>query len=112
MKLFAINGSPRKKWNTAVLLEKALEGAASAGAETEIVHLYDLDYRGCTSCFACKMVGGKSEGRCAMRDGLTPVLKKIEEEAGALIIRPHLIEGEGSPVTIAEQDNGPRLPVI
>lgn len=86
MKLFAINGSPRKKWNTAVLLEKALEGAAAAGAETEIVHLYDLDYRGCTSCFACKMVGGKSEGRCAMRDGLTPVLKKIEEEAGALIM--------------------------
>jgi len=28
MKVIAINGSPRKKWNTATLLEKALEGAA------------------------------------------------------------------------------------
>ena len=29
MKVVAINGSPRKKWNTAMLLEKALEGAVS-----------------------------------------------------------------------------------
>ena len=34
MKVMAFNGSPRKKWNTATLLERALEGAASEGAET------------------------------------------------------------------------------
>jgi hypothetical protein len=38
MKVIAFNGSPRKKWNTATLLEKALEGAASQGAETELIH--------------------------------------------------------------------------
>lgn len=31
MKVMAINGSPRKKWNTAILLGKALEGAGSQG---------------------------------------------------------------------------------
>ena len=77
MKVLAINGSPRKKWNSATLLEKALEGAASRGAETEFIHLYDLDYKGCTSCFACKLKGGKSYGKCAMNDGLTPVLEKL-----------------------------------
>lgn len=77
MKVIAINGSPRKKWNTAMLLEKALEGAASKGAETELVHLYDLDYKGCTSCFSCKLKDGKSYGKCAMQDGLTPVLEKL-----------------------------------
>jgi len=77
MKVLAINGSPRKKWNSATLLEKALEGAESQGAETELVHLYDLDYKGCTSCFACKLKGGKSYGKCVMNDGLTPVLEKI-----------------------------------
>ncbi len=51
MKVIAINGSPRKRWNTATLLEKALEGAASQGAETELIHLYDIDFKGCTSCF-------------------------------------------------------------
>lgn len=85
MTVVAINGSPRKKWNTAMLLEKALEGAASEGAETELVHLYDLDFKGCTSCFACKLKDGKSYGRCAMRDGLTPLLEKLDK-ADAFIL--------------------------
>lgn len=77
MKVYAINGSPRKNWNTAMLLEHALSGAASHGAETELIHLYDLSYKGCISCFACKLKGGKSYGKCAMKDGLTPVLDKL-----------------------------------
>jgi len=89
MQVIGINGSPRKQWNTATLVAKALEGAAAQGAQTELVHLYDLDFKGCTSCFACKTRGGKSYGRCAMKDGLTPVLDKIAA-ADALVI--------GSPV--------------
>jgi len=77
MKVIAFNGSPRKKWNTATLLEKALEGAASQGAKTELIHLYDLNFKGCISCFACKTKGGKSYGRCAVNDDLTPVFRKI-----------------------------------
>lgn len=86
MKVIGINGSPRKKWNTATLLERALEGAASQGAATELVHLYDLDYKGCISCFACKQVGSPQEGRCAVQDGASPYLGKIEEEADVLIL--------------------------
>ena len=89
--VIAINGSPRKKWNTATLLEHALKGAASEGAQTEIVHLYDLDYKGCTSCFSCKLVGGKSYGKCALQDDLTPVLERIRH-ADALIF--------GSPIYV------------
>jgi multimeric flavodoxin WrbA len=77
MKVYAINGSPRKKWNTAMLLEHALSGAASQGAETELIHLYELNYKGCTSCFSCKLKGGESYGKCAMKDDLTPVLEKL-----------------------------------
>ena len=85
MKVIAINGSPRKKWNTAMLLEHALTGAQSCGAETELIHLYDLEFRGCTSCFTCKLKGGKSYGKCALRDELTPVLERIGK-ADALIL--------------------------
>ncbi|GFO54112.1 flavodoxin family protein [Geomonas sp. Red276] len=88
MKIIAINGSPRKKWNTATLLEKALEGARSRGAETEIVHLYDLTYKGCSSCFACKLKGGKSYGVCAMRDDLSPVLEKLATADAFLLGSP------------------------
>ena len=49
--VLAINGSPRKMWNTGMLLKKALEGAVSQGADTELVHLYDLDFKGCTELF-------------------------------------------------------------
>ena len=85
MKVVAINGSPRKQWNTATLLNRALEGAASQGAETELIHLYALNFKGCTSCFACRVINGKSYGKCAMRDELTPVLEKIQN-ADALVL--------------------------
>jgi len=85
MNVLAINGSPRKKWNAATLLRNALDGATSKGAETELVHLYDLNFKGCTSCFACKLKNGKSYGKCAVQDDLTPVLEKIKE-VDALIL--------------------------
>ncbi len=93
MKVVAVNGSPRKNWNTATLLEQALAGAASRGAATLLVHLYDLDYKGCRSCFACKRKGGKSFGRCAVRDALTPVLEEIGG-ADALIVGSPIYFGE------------------
>ncbi len=88
MKVIAINGSPRKKWNTATMLEKALEGAASEGAETELIHLYDLNFKGCTSCFACKLKDGKSYGKCAMKDELTHVLEKLRDVDAVILGSP------------------------
>lgn len=61
------------------MLENALKGAGAQGAKTELVHLYDYNYKGCISCFACKKKTGKSYGKCAVKDGLTPVLKKVGE---------------------------------
>ena len=92
MKVIAINGSPRKNWNTATLLQSALDGAASRGAETKLYHLIDYDFKGCRSCFACKRIGSKSYGKCAARDGLTPILEEIDREADAFIL--------GSPIYI------------
>ena len=88
MKVLAINGSPRTKCNTATLLNNALEGAASQGAETELVHLYKLDFKGCISCFACKFKNGESYGRCAVEDELTPVLKKAGETEALVLGSP------------------------
>jgi multimeric flavodoxin WrbA len=89
MKVVAINGSPRKTWNTAKMLESALSGCEDAGAQTKLYHLIDLKFKGCTSCFACKRLGGPSYAKCGMRDDLTQVLNDVWD-ADALII--------GSPV--------------
>jgi len=86
MKVIGINGSPRKKkWNTITLLEHALEGAASAGGETELVQLYDLSFSGCISCFSCKKLDRKEDGVCAVQDDLTSVLSRASK-ADALIL--------------------------
>ncbi|WP_308621721.1 flavodoxin family protein [uncultured Desulfovibrio sp.] len=95
MKIYAINGSPRKTWNTATLLQHALDGAKSRipDASTELVNLYEHTYKGCTSCFQCKKLGGPSYGACAMRDGITPLLEEALH-ADALIF--------GSPIYFSD----------
>jgi multimeric flavodoxin WrbA len=70
------------------LLKKALKGAASQGAETELVHLYDLNFKGCISCFACKTRGGKSYGKCAVKDDLRPILERIAAADGLILGSP------------------------
>jgi multimeric flavodoxin WrbA len=70
---------------------QALEGAKSVGAEVEMVHLYDLNYKGCTSCLNCKRKDYNNPGLCAMKDSLASVLNKIAS-SGALIL--------GSPINI------------
>ncbi len=76
MKAIAINASPRKGKNTEQLLRSALDGAAYMGAQTEFIALYDLNYTGCTSCFACKRKGAES-CHCYWQDDLSPVLDKV-----------------------------------
>ncbi|MDO5294502.1 MAG: flavodoxin family protein [bacterium] len=96
MKLIAINGSPRKKGNTATLLGKVLEGAASCGAETELIHLYEHQYKGCISCFGCKRKG-LDERKCLIKDELAPIYEKIRE-ADALVL--------GSPIYFMNINSG------
>jgi len=92
MKVYAINGSPRKNKNTAILLQKALDGVKESAkgkeTETEIINLYDLNYTGCKSCFACKRLGGKSYGKCAVKDDIYEVLEKLSQADGLIFGSP------------------------
>jgi len=101
MKVMAFNGSPRKKkWNTVTLLKHALKGAASVGAKTEIIQLYDLNYSGCISCFSCKKINRKRDGICSVQDDLTSVLDQIKN-TDALIIGTPVYYGAESAATRA-----------
>ena len=84
-KVIILNASPRKNFNTAKMLKEAARGAEETGAEVEYVDLVSLNYKGCMSCFACKVKGNKTGGLCAFRDDLRPVLDKILQ-ADALIV--------------------------
>jgi multimeric flavodoxin WrbA len=78
MKVIAINGSPRKNWNTHILLENCLKGANEMGAKTELINLYDIQFKGCTSCLTCKLKGN-TVSKCVMKDDLESILQKICE---------------------------------
>lgn len=88
-KIVIIDGGPRKTFNTASILEKIAEGAASAGSNIEVktVRLYSLDYKGCMSCMACK-IKDRASNICKFKDALTPVLEEIAEADGLVLGSP------------------------
>ena len=89
-KIVAVNAGPRKGWNTDMLINEAIKGAKSAGAEVEKFDLFHLErYTGCVSCFGCKKE--KLKGHCICRDGLTPVLDAIRESDGVIIGSPNYL---------------------
>ncbi len=53
MKVVAFNGSPRKKGNTAFLLQTVMDLMREQGVETEIVQVGGKPIRGCTACYHC-----------------------------------------------------------
>lgn len=89
-KIIAVNASPRKGWNTDILVSDASEGAEAAGAAVERFDLYRLEkFTGCISCFGCKKE--KNKGRCVCRDGLTPVLDAIRASDGLILGTPNYL---------------------
>jgi multimeric flavodoxin WrbA len=88
MKVLAINGGARKTGNSATMLKHAINGAKEAGAETQLINLYTLKYKGCTGCVKCKLLGGDSFGRCATGDELTPVLEKAIDSDAVIMASP------------------------
>ncbi len=86
-KIYAINGSPRKNGNTAQLLQKALDGATQAGAETKLIQLGELHFSGCRSCFACKRISHPSIG-CILQDDLSELLTELVKADGIIMGTP------------------------
>lgn len=83
MKILALSGSPRKNGNTDQYLNMVLEECAAAGAETELVRVFDLNIKGCYGCYGC--VQAK---RCVHPDDFQMVFDKIVEADVLLLGSP------------------------
>jgi multimeric flavodoxin WrbA len=91
MKFYALNGSPRKNWNDAQLLEKFKEGILSVlpDAEVETINVYDYNFTGCRSCFACKLRRFENEPlRCRIKDDIYELLDKVRNSDGFVMASP------------------------
>lgn len=78
-RVYIINSSPRKDYNTAALLHAFAEGAHESNSEVEVteVNLYDLHFTGCRECYACKLRDGRNYGQCGFKDDITELLQEV-----------------------------------
>lgn len=99
MKILGIVGSKRKDGNTAILVQKALNGAqvalehfneGSPGAErqessqfTQLINLDDYDFAGCNGCEGCK-----ETYQCIVKDDMQEIYPKLLEADGIIIGSP------------------------
>lgn len=83
--ILALQGSPRGKGNTDIMLQEFLKGAASAGAQTETVYLKKLNINHCTGCYTCWT---KTPGTCIFQDDMTAVLEKIQKNDVLVVATP------------------------
>ena len=83
MKIIGINGSPRIGGNADILLDKALEGARSIGAETEKVILNTLKIAPCQECENLK-----DDGSCIVEDDMQDLYRKILEADAVIVASP------------------------
>jgi multimeric flavodoxin WrbA len=83
MKILAVSCSPRKKGNTATLLEEALKGAQQEGAEVELYSLSGKKIEPCDGCGSCM-----ESGRCHIQDDMQELYPKMVEADGIIFGTP------------------------
>jgi multimeric flavodoxin WrbA len=88
MKVLGIYGSPRKGGNSDRLLDRALEGAQSAGAEILRVYARDLKMCGCIECGGCEKTG-----ECVVKDDMQEVYPLMEEADVIILSSPIFFYG-------------------
>jgi multimeric flavodoxin WrbA len=89
MKIICLLGSPRLQGNSTTIARRFLDTAQKMGAEVQTFVLHQLDFRGCTSCNACK----NKLDRCRAKDDLTPVLEALYETDVLVITTPVYFSG-------------------
>jgi multimeric flavodoxin WrbA len=88
MKILAIHGSPRAIRSTSrKLATLVLDGAAEAGAETEMIDLCDFRVTPCTACEGCSF-----NGICVYEDDLPPLVERMKDADGIVFASPVYID--------------------
>lgn len=87
-KVVGLLGSPLLKGNTAILLERALDGARDAGAEVERINVPFLNFQACMEIFYCV-----EHDTCKMKDDMTGIYEKFQNLDSLIIATPVMTMG-------------------
>ncbi len=86
MKVVAINGSPRPRGNTALLIGHVFDVLKKEGIQTEMIQLGGHDVRGCRACYKCSEI---KNVRCNLDDDLiNGIIAKMSEADGIILGSP------------------------
>jgi len=88
MRVLGIMGSPRIKGNTDLLLDEALKGAQSLGAETEKIIVDKLKIAPCREYYGCLR-----DGNCVIRDDMDNIYPKLLAADAIIIASPIFFYG-------------------
>lgn len=80
MKVLGIVGSLRKRGNTDLLLDSALQAAKDCNLETKKIYLSDYPFGDCIGCQGCK-----DSFSCVVKDGMQEIYHELES-ADAIIL--------------------------
>lgn len=83
MKIIALNGSRRKRGNTAIMIESILAPSIQGGAEAETLFLGDYDIGACTGCEACAR-----SWDCIIKDDFAGIAQKMDEADAIIFASP------------------------
>jgi multimeric flavodoxin WrbA len=83
VKVVGISSSPRRHGNSEILLDRALEGAVSAGADVEKIVVNELEFKTCQECGECS-----KNGVCVILDGMESVYKKMDSADAVIVSSP------------------------
>jgi len=85
MRAVAINGSPRQKGNTSILLGAVCSVLEREGISTEPVQLGGRNVRGCRACGTCQE---NRNGKCVIDDDMNDILQSVYAADAILIGSP------------------------
>ena len=86
--VIGILGSPLPEGNTAILLDRALKGAADAGCTVEKIQVNNLDFQACMEMMFCR-----EHETCIIDDDMQPMYRKFREMDGLIIATPVMTMG-------------------
>lgn len=78
-------GSPRRRGNSEILAEQAMEGIRAAGGSCEVFRLNDLKIRPCQACDYCRRDGS---AHCAIHDDMDRIYTSLGPSDSILIASP------------------------
>ncbi len=85
MKILALQGCPRLRGNTAILLSQFVNGARAAGSDVEVVNLQEQSIHPCDACDMCEC--GERDF-CVYNDSMREVMKMVKAADAIVLATP------------------------